>query len=245
MKQVNWLIAIMGLFTITSVAQQRSSIDGRIRLFDGTTTLVEVFNKQTKEKINSDVTGYYMINAAVGDTLRFSSAKSTVSHYVVGPEDLTQGRVNVVLVKKGQSLEEIVIIKKDFGPNFFDLTPQQKLSQAELNYKVNNTLTTAMPNGNVGINIGALINLFNGKRKADKQAIAYEKMELMINNLVDVYPREELVQELNMPEEFLEGFLVYLVNQPDFAQIPITHDPGYLLYLAGHYEGFLDFIQQE
>lgn len=245
MKQVSWLVTIVGLFSISSVAQQRSPIDGRIRLFDGTTTLVEVVNKKTKEKVNSDVTGYYLINAAVGDTLRFSSAKSTVSHYVVGPDDLTQGRVNVVLTKQGQNLEEIVIIKKEFGPNFFDLTPQQKLSQAELNYKVNNTLTQAMPNGNVGINIGALINLFNGKRKAAKQAIAYEKMDLMINNLVDVYPREELVKELNMPQEFLEGYLVYLVNQPDFAEIPITHDTGYLLYLAGHYQGFLDFIQQD
>lgn len=244
MKKAAWVIPIVALTSFVSHAQQKGSIDGRIRLYDGTSSVVEVVNNQTNEKVNSDATGYYMISASQGDTLRFSSAKSAVSHYIVTDQDLTQGRVNIVLVRPGENLEEIIIVKKDLGPNFFDLQLQTPLTQAERNFKVNNTLTSATSTGGLGINIGALVNLFSGKRKADKQAIVYEKMQLLIDNLVDIYPKEDIANDLSIPDYLLEGYLIYLVNQPDFHDVPITHDTGYLLYLSGHYQGFLDFIEE-
>lgn len=245
MKASIWLAAIVGLSSISVVAQQRVAVDGRIRLYDGTTKQVTVENKQSKEQVESDPTGYYMIGAAIGDTLRFSGKYTATSDYIVSDSDLTQGRVNVVLSKPGQNIEEIVIIKKDFGPDFFDLGAREKLTNAEINFKANNTLTSSTPSGGLGLNIGAFVNLFSGKRKSDKAAIAYEKMQLQIDEFVQDYPKEDLIKDLHMNPDYVDAFLIYLVNQPDFSQVPVSRGEGYRLFLAGHYDGFIDFVNAE
>ncbi|MHC5202801.1 hypothetical protein ACYSNV_11495 [Myroides sp. LJL119] len=245
MKASIWLVAIVGLSGISGFSQERITLDGRIRLYDGTTQEVLVVNRQTKQEVQSDITGYYMIPVQSGDTLRFSGKYTATSDYVVLPQDITQARVNVVLSKPGQNLEEIVIVKKDFGPDFFDLGDRQKLTNAEINFKTNNTLTSATPTGGLGINIGAVVNLFSGKRKADKQAIAYEKMQLKVTEFLEQYPKSDLIKDLRMNPDYVDAFLIYLVNQPDFMQVPVAQNEGYRLYLAGHYDGFIELINSE
>lgn len=242
MKATNWLLLAGSLVTTATFAQEGNLIDGRVRLLDGKVIPVEIVNRSTNESTLTDETGYYLVVAKEGDTLRFLSKLSATSDYIISKEDLKTGRVNILLSKPGQNLEEIVILKKDLGSDFLGMGERSKLSPAEINYRKNNTLTSATKTGGLGISIDAIVNLLSGKRKRDKQAIVYERLETAVNAFLEEYPKENLVKDLNIPKERVDAFLYYLVDQPDFRKVPIDESEGYKLFLAKHYNEFLDFM---
>lgn len=242
MKSAKGLVLLAGLIATTAFAQEQKLVDGRARLLDGRSVPVNIENRRSNEHVAVDQTGYYMILAKAGDTLRFTSKYSVTSDYIVEKEDLKKGRVNVVLAKPGQSLEEIVIIKKDFGPDFFGKTAENTLTPAEAKFKRDNTLTSATATGGLGISIDALFNLFSGQRKKDKQAIVYEKLNLIVEDFKEKYPPALLSQDLSIPGDRVEAFLYYLAAQPDFQKVSVERSEGYQLFLAQHYDAFLAFV---
>ncbi|UVD79023.1 hypothetical protein NWE55_12950 [Myroides albus] len=241
MRSGKWLLVVATLMVSSTYAQKKAMIDGRARLLDGRSVPVTIENRSSKEIAVVDQTGYYMITAQKGDTLRFTSKFSVTSDYVVEKQDIKKGRVNVVLAKPGQNLEEIIIIKKDFGPDFFGKSDEQILSPAEANYSRRNTLTSATPSGGLGISVDALVNLFSGQRKKDKEAIVYERLEIIVKDFVEKYPKEDLTKDLSIPSEQVDAFLYYLAAQADIQKIPVDRSEGYQLLLAQYYDEFLIF----
>lgn len=241
MKLHNWLLGCGLLISGITMAQQSTLIDGRVRMLDGSIIPVVITNVSKHFNTTSDLTGYYNINASVGDTLRFNSSQSAVGIFIMTKEDIASARVNVVLSKPGQNLEEIVILTKEIGPEFFGLSDAAKLTDAQRQYRAHNTLTSATTQGNVGISLEAIGNLFNGKRKAGKQAIEMERLDLKVNDFLYVYPAGKLIENLSIDQDQVFNFLYYLVEQPSYDVTKVSMSPEYQLYLAQNYTEFLAY----
>lgn len=112
-----WSILCIGL---SSYAQRPTLIDGRVRMYNGQIVPVKIENTNSKEQTQADQTGYFLIQTHLGDTLRFSSEYSATMLYVIDEGDLQTKRITPVLIKVGQNLEEIVIVKKEFGEGEMD-----------------------------------------------------------------------------------------------------------------------------
>ena len=245
MKPVYWLMSLGTLLSIGTYAQEPKLLDGRVRLYDGNVVPVTIENKRSKEVTKADGRGYFIMDAAVGDTIRFSDKKLASVNYIIGKEDLNASRFNVLMTKRGQSLDEIIIVRKDFGDDFFEGVPNKNLTAAEKRYKKNNTVFSSTSNYGMGISLDALVNMISGQKKRDKQAILYEKLDIKVQQFLDDYTREELLEDFKIPEERLEAFLYYVVAQPSFEKIKVERTEGFKLYLAQEYIDFLGFMDLE
>ena len=233
------------LLGVMSYGQKKETlIDGRVQLYNGNIIPVTVENKRTKEKTKTDQTGYFLINVQQQDTIRFISDYSSTMLYVVDYQDLNDKRITVSLVKPGQSLEEIVIVKKDFGSNEFNFGEIKKLTAAEKRYNADNQLFSATGNLGLGISIDAIINRFSGKRKRDKQLIEYEKIQNNISSFYNQYPKDLLMKNLAIPEDQVDAFVLFFVTQPGTDKVKVSQTEDYELFLAQHYDEFLSFIKK-
>ncbi|MCC9044592.1 hypothetical protein LNQ81_18135 [Myroides sp. M-43] len=245
MKAAYWLMSLGALFSIEMYAQKPSLIDGRVRMYDGKVTPVTIKNKRSGELTKADNRGYFMVDAAIGDTIHFSDKKLASVNYVIGSEDLKANRFNVLMTKKGQALEEIVIVRKDFGDDFFEGVSNKGMTRAERKYKKNNTVFSSTSNYGMGISIDALVNMISGQKKRDKQDIIYEKLDMKVQKFYEDYTREELLEDMKVPAERIDAFLYYLVAQPSYDKIKVERTEGFQLYLAQQYVDFIGFIGLE
>lgn len=242
MKILHWVLFFTGISTLPCLAQKSSLLDGRVRMYDNRVVPVEIENKRSTEKIKSDETGYFMIESKQGDTIRFVSKGLQTVNYVIGEDDLNSGRFNVIMTRQGQSLEEIVITRKDFGENFFEQDYTKKLTSLERQFNKDQTVFSAGPNYGLGITIDGLISLLSGKKKKQKRALLYEKLDIKRKAFLEEYPKELLIQDLSISPDYVDAFLYYLVAQPDFEKIKVERNEGYQLYLAQNYDDFLKFV---
>lgn len=245
MKAAYWLMSLGTLFFIEAFAQKPQLLDGRVRLYDGKIAPVTIKNKRSGELTKADNRGYFMVDAAIGDTIHFSDKKLASVNYVIGAEDLKASRFNVEMTKKGQALEEIVIVRKDFGDDFFEGVPNKGMTPAERKYKKNNTVFSSTSNYGMGISIDALVNMISGQKKKDKQEIVYEKLDMKVQKFYEDYSREELLEDMKVPADRIDAFLYYLVAQPSFEKVKVERTEGFQLYLAQEYTDFLGFIGLE
>ncbi|KUF44247.1 hypothetical protein HX017_07270 [Myroides marinus] len=242
MKPKYWLLGLGTLFSIGTFAQKPQLIDGRVRLYDGKVTPVTIKNKRSGELTKADNRGYFMVEAAIGDTIHFSDKKLASVNYIIGSEDLKASRFNVLMTKKGQALEEIVIVRKDFGDDFFEGVTNKGMTRAERKYKKNNTVFASTSNYGMGISIDALVNMISGQKKKDKQDIIYEKLDMKVQKFYEDYTREELLQDMKVPEDRIDAFLYYLVAQPSYDKIKVERTESFQLYLAQQYTDFVGFV---
>lgn len=242
MKISYWILFFGGVFSLPCLAQQSNLLDGRVRLYDNRIVPVKIENKRSKEKINSDETGYFMIESQPGDTIRFVSKGLQTVNYVIGEDDLNAGRFNVMMVRPGQSLEEIVITRKDFGENFFEQGYTKDMTLMERQFNKDRTVFTAGENLGLGISIDGLISLLSGKKEKQKRALLYEELDIKTQAFLEEYPKELLMQDLSISPDYVDAFLYYLVAQPDFDKIKVERNEGYQLYLAQQYDDFLKFV---
>ncbi|MGG5507371.1 MULTISPECIES: hypothetical protein [unclassified Myroides] len=243
MKYVFALVSILCL-GLNSYEQRPTLIDGRVRLYNGQIIPVKIENKNTKEQTQADQTGYFLIQTSLGDTLRFTSEYSATMLYVIDEGDLQTKRITPVLIKPGQNLEEIVIVKKEFGQGEMEFGGK-KMTAAEKRYNRNNRIFSATNDLKMGISIEGIINRLNGRRKRDLKLLEYERIEMNMTSFYKQYPREELMKDLGIPEYHVDAFVIYFVSQPETEKIKVDQSEGYQILLAQYYDEFLTFMKGE
>ncbi|MDR2223689.1 MAG: hypothetical protein LBE34_13305 [Flavobacteriaceae bacterium] len=243
MKKVYWYLMIGGFLSISSYGQITKKIDGRIRSFDGKVVDTTVLNKTSKETTKGDNTGYFMMSSQKGDTLRFQSKGFTIVNYIIGEEDIKAGRINIIMTKKEQNLEEIIITKKDFGKDFFEQGYTKDLSDAEKLYNQSNTVFSATKDLGLGISLDAFLSIITGKKKKQEASIVYEQKASAINEITEIYPKELIRKDLKIPVERIDSFLLYFVSQPDYNKLKVERSESYQLFLAHYYDEFLKIVK--
>ena len=67
------------------------------------------------------------------------------------------------------------------------------------------------------ISIDPLLNWISGRTRMLKKELEVEKMEILIDQTADYYQKEYIVNTLKIPEDYVDGFLYYVVENGRFV----------------------------
>jgi hypothetical protein len=68
-----------------------------------------------------------------------------------------------------------------------------------------------------GMSVDGLINSISGRTSILKKELEVEKKELLIHKLEGWFEKKYFIENLKIPEEYVKGFLFYLVEDPKFT----------------------------
>lgn len=210
MKRIIFLftLAITALPAISQEAEIKQ-LKGKIKSTADDLEGIYVVNKTSGAYVTTARGGYFSLMVKPKDTLIFSAIQIVGREYEVQQENIDAELFIIELEAMVTELDELII--EDYGnitSESLGLVPkgQKRYTPAE------KKLFTAS-NG-----IDGLINALNGKKKALKKAVEYEKKERLMAKINYIYTEEEIIRDFKVPEDYVGGFIYYAVEDKYFAK---------------------------
>ncbi len=177
---------------------------------------VNIINVSKKIGVISHNGGYFTIEANVKDTLMFSAINLKGYQRMVTYVDLTKELVFIPMDVLVNQLSEITLTEyRDINAVSLGIIPKGQKSYTPAERRLSSA-------GGVGI-IG-LINLINGRRKMLKKELVVEKKEFLQEETIDYFTKEYIANTLKIPEEYIDGFLFYVVEDTRYSNIMKNDD---------------------
>jgi len=202
-------------------AQQRKPLDGRVLAGDAYVVGVFVINKHTGIETKTDGNGNFTIPARPGDRITIYSPQIQVCDFVISEASFNEHPYKVAVEPKATELNEVVIV--DMNPEKMGLVPkgQKQYTVAERRLK---TASEFKPNfmfmlmGGISMPLDPLINAISGRTKMLKKNLATEHKEFAIDKINGIYTEQQIISQLKIPAELVQGFVFYAVEDPDCAE---------------------------
>ena len=173
---------------------------------------IYIINLKTEKAAITDADGYYSIQAAVGDTLLFSSVQFKSVTIVLTPEHFQKERLIVKMEPIMNQLKEVIVRRYDnINAVSLGIIPKGQKSYTQAERK----LRTATSGGG----IDGLLNLFSGRTAMLKKELAVEKKESYLALLEQMFDKSHFTNTLNIPSEYVKGFEYYAVENDKFTKI--------------------------
>lgn len=215
MKRVLYILLI--LLSAQAFSQERlyGKVVSNIEAVPG----VFVINKRTGAEAKSDNKGLFNLEVKIGDELAVYSAKIVTRNFTVNKEWFDDNPFIISVDQQMYELEEVVIDHQVTSESL-GLVPkgQKQYTPAERRLY---TATTGL--------LDPLINLITGRTKMLKKALETEKKEMLIQEVNGMFSEAE-IQQLNIPEEYVKGFVFFIVEDKDFAAAVRNGDEGLVKY---------------
>ena len=217
---MNRLLFLLLCIGVSTFAQERKPLQGRIVSGESAVTGVFVINKATGTETKTDATGNFTVAAREGDMLAVYGTGITVREFAVNAMAFAEVPYVMEVTINAYELKEVVIDK--ITPESLGLVPknQKQYTPAERRLKTASDLDPQMGIGTmsgVSVSADAIINAISGRTKMLKKALETENKEFAIAKLNGIYTEEQIVQDLKIPTEYVQGFLYYAVEDPECA----------------------------
>lgn len=184
---------------------------------------IYIINLKTDAATATEKEGYFLINAAVGDTLMYSALQVKGKKIVVTDKDFENDLMLVRLEPMINRLDE-VIVKQYKNINAVDLgiipantkhyTPaERKLKAASGVDLAGNTDGTS--GGSVGLD--PLFNWMSGRTAMLKQELEVERKETLLQKIENQFGFAYFTEKLKIPQEYVKGFWYYIVEENRFV----------------------------
>lgn len=215
MKRVLYILLI--LLSAQAFSQER--LYGKVVSNNEAVPGVFVINKRTGAEAKSDNKGLFNLEVKIGDELAVYSAKIVTRNFTVNKEWFDDNPFIISVDQQMYELEEVVIDHQVTSESL-GLVPkgQKQYTPAERRLY---TATTGL--------LDPLINLITGRTKMLKKALETEKKEMLIQEVNGMFSEAE-IQQLNIPEEYVKGFVFFIVEDNDFAAAVRNGDEGLVKY---------------
>ena len=231
-------IVLLLLFEIV-VSQNDSIIKGKIVVANNYNDGVTIVNISNKTNTISGNGGYFVIKAKVNDTLLFSSLQFDVIKLKMTATDFGQNLLFIKMTPRSKLIEKVIITNQTvITAESLGLVPkgQKRYTVAE----------RRMKSGGGGIGIGGLINLFTGYGKELKRNLEIEKKEILIEKIRNQFEKAYFVKTLQIPENYIDGFLYYIGEDKKSYEILNSTDKYMKMFkLAGLAVEYLKTVQPE
>lgn len=201
--------------------QNDITITGKITSNASDVNGITIINLTTKEATISTIGGDFSIKVNENDTLFFSAIHLEKKKYTITKQDITSKNLNVYLKESIVNLQDIVVTKypkinaEDLGiipRGQKTYTPAEaKLAAAGEDFKWYSPLL--IPLG--GMSFDGLLNDITGRKKALKLAVLIERKQMAQEKILDYFDKESIIKLFKIPEENVEGFLFYVVENQD------------------------------
>ncbi|WP_177730049.1 carboxypeptidase-like regulatory domain-containing protein [Flavobacterium inviolabile] len=207
------------LFSVTSWSQSQTVLKGKIMANYTDLDGVHVINKNTEKAVVTENGGYFAIHAQPNDTLIISAVQFKGKKIKLEEKDFKETVFYIKLEVMVRQLSEVVI--NPYGKitsESLGLVPrgQKKYTPAERKLK-----TASGVDAQLGLSSSAsldpLLNWFSGRTSMLKKELEVEKKEVFRSRLEGMYEEDYFVNTLKIPEEYVQGFIFYAVENERFT----------------------------
>jgi len=222
------------------VSQNDSIIKGKIIVETNDNEGITIVNISNKTNTISGNGGYFKIKAKVNDTLLFSSLQFDVIKLKINQTDFGQNLFFVKMTPRSKLIEKILITNQTvITAESLGLVPkgQKRYTVAE----------RRILSSEVGkVSVGGLINLITGYNKELKRNLEIEKKEMLIEKIRNQFEKDYFVTKLQIPENYIDGFLYYISEDKKLHEILNSNDKYTKMFkLADLAVAYLKTIQPE
>lgn len=204
------------------MSQNDSIVNGKVVSESSLLEGIHVINLSKQNGAVTDSRGYFKIKAKVSDTLQFSAINLKATRYVLKENDFSNDLVLIKMESLITELKEIAIINyKNINAvalgiipaNQKSYTPAERKLAAAGDFKWYSPLL--IPLG--GMSVDGLINSISGRTTMLKKELVVERKEMLQAETLDYFERKYFVETLKIPDEYVDGFLFYIVEKEKFV----------------------------
>jgi hypothetical protein len=214
------------LLPLLLFAQDDSIIKGKVVSNSPNLEGVHVINRSQKKGTVTLQGGYFTLNAKVSDTIIFSAVHLEAKQHIVKKEDFGEDLLFAKLEPLLNHLDEISVIKyKNINAVSLGIVPagQKIYTPAE------RKLYTATGGGNryglsTSVSLDGILNSISGRTKMLKKEVQIERKEFLLEELNSDFSDSYLIDKLNIPREYINGFMYYIVERESFIKIYKTNN---------------------
>lgn len=241
MKNLFFLVSVAATSLLT--AQERVSVNGKIKSDAEDLEGIYVINKTADNSVTTTRGGYFTIPARANDTIIFSAINIVAKEITLEEEDVKSTLLIVPVEKYVHHLEELIIVDYSYiNAESLGLVPkgQKKYTPTE------KRLLTASSSKMNPMGLDPVINALTGRTKMLKKANETAEKENLMEKINYIYSEEELVTKFNIPLEYVRGFVYYLVEDANFARaIKNKNDTMARFLMSGLSRKYLQLIKDE
>lgn len=216
------LLLLYIFFPLVVLSQNDSIVSGKIVSESSLLEGIHVINLSKRNGAITDARGYFQIKAKVSDTLQFSAVNLKANRHVLKASDFSNDLLLIKMESLITELEEVAIINyKNINAvalgivpaNQKTYTPAERKLAAAGDFKWYSPLL--IPLG--GMSVDGLINSISGRTAMLKKELVVERKELLQAKTSDYFERKYFIETLKIPDEFVDGFLFYIVDNEKFV----------------------------
>lgn len=209
------LLPFFMFFSLLGWAQSDTIIKGKVVSTSSSLEGIHILNLNKGIGIATDDRGYFTIRVAIGDTLQFSAIHLIATKHIIEKDDFGENLLFVEMKSKLNELEEVTIVQyKNINAVSLGIIPknQKTYTPAERKLKA----ASEMSIGTI-ISIDPLLNWISGRTRMLKKEVQIEKNEFLIDATADYYQKVYFTDVLKIPEDYVDGFLFYVVENSRFV----------------------------
>ena len=216
------LLLLFIFFPLVVLSQNDSIVNGKIVSESSLLEGIHVINLSKRNGAITDARGYFQIKAKVSDTLQFSAVNLKATRHVLRVSDFSNDLLLIKMESLITELEEVAIINykninavalRIVPANQRTYTPAERKLAAAGDFKWYSPLL--IPLG--GMSVDGLINSISGRTAMLKKELVVERKELLQAKTSDYFERKYFIETLKIPDEFVDGFLFYIVENEKYV----------------------------
>ena len=197
------------LFTNIIFAQE-IELNGQLICASISLENIHIINLSNKKSTISNAEGKFAIMASEDDLLVFSAVHIDYWRQSVNKDNINKGKITVRLTAKTEVLDEVILEKK---PEL-DAKEMGIINYTPKKYTVVERRKRAANDGPVEI----ISSWIKGKNKIFKKELAVEKKLKYQQQLINIFKKEYFTNTLNIPEIYVDGFIFYVVEDPEILE---------------------------
>lgn len=211
----------MFFISLSLSAQNDTILKGKITSESSNLEDIHVVNRSQKKVTTSLQGGYFTLKAKINDTIIFSAVHLKAVQYVVKKEDFSDDLLFVKMEVLETDLNEVILtVYKSINPVSLGIVPANQRTYTPAERK----LYTATGGGNTyglstSVSLDGIINSISGRTKMLKKEVQVEKKEFLLESIRLDFSNNYFIENLKIPEDYISGFLYYLVENRNFVYI--------------------------
>ena len=221
-------IVIIGFLFWVPLLFSQTTIKGKVVVKEQSAEGIHVLNLVSEKATITNEKGEFSIEANEDDLLVFSAVHLNYWRKSISDNDIKNGFIEVEMTVKEQKLDEVVVTEytkinaQDLGIINYkpkEYTPAERKLRPTKMTKTDwiGVLTGKIP-------LDPLLYWVTGRTKILKGELEIEKKELLLKKLNEWYENEFYTNQLNIPEEYREGFKVFTIYDEEFINYLNAND---------------------
>lgn len=215
-------IAVLFLCTLAAFAQQqRRKLHGRVISGDAVLPGLFVINNITGTETKTNSQGNFTLPAKPGDRIAVYGKNIQVRVFTISEASFKDNPYVLSVEISTAELEELKI--NYINSESLGIVPkgQKQYTVAERRLKTASEFKPSLMfflMGGVSLPLDPIINAISGRTKMMKKNLATEGREFSIEGINDIYTPAQITEKLHVPEELVNGFIFYAVEDPECAE---------------------------